>query len=294
MQPLPDLLEPGMTIRRSGTGAAWVYSHPMKRAWAALLFGLGCAHTPPSPTEDAQGELSERSLAKDVLLIQHDPGFAPANVLVVRMPDGTLVLCSSPYDTAATRSMVRQLRRRFRPARMVAINVHFHPDGTAGNEGYALEGVETYGSDLTREALGRRGRETRALTAQAASPRARARLASTPIVFAAKTFRATEGLRLEFGGASVQLIYTGPAHSPDNIVVHFPSHGLLFGGDLIRAANAGVGYRGDADLARWPAALDVVAALAFEVVVPGHGAPGGRELLHHTRQAVSAAARPPR
>jgi glyoxylase-like metal-dependent hydrolase (beta-lactamase superfamily II) len=264
----------------------------MKRAWAALILGLSCAHTQPRPTADTRGELSERSLGKDVLLIQHDPGFAPANVLVVRMPDSTLVLCSSPYDTAATRSMVRQLRQRFRPARMVAINVHFHPDGTGGNEGYALEGVETYGSDLTREALGRRGRETRALTARAAAPSAQARIASTPIMFAANAFRATEGLRLEFGGASVQLLYMGPAHSPDNIVVYFPSHGLLYGGDLIRAANAGVGYQGDADLARWPATLELVAALAFEVLVPGHGAPGGRELLDHTRQVVSAAANP--
>jgi metallo-beta-lactamase class B len=259
------------------------------------LLSLGCATFARPPQHEADQEeigqeigqeLKEVALGSQVLLMQHDPGFAPANVLAVRMPDGTLVLCSSPYDTGATRTMVRRLRRRWRPPRIVAINVHFHPDGSAGNAGYALEGVETYGSDLTAQALARRGPEVWALTARSASAEARRRIEATPIVAAARTFRATDGLRLTFGGEAIQIFHPGPGHSPDNLVVYFPSRRLLFGGDLVRAADAGVGYRGDADLARWPAAVDAVAAFPADVVVPGHGAAGGPELLRHTRQVV--------
>jgi glyoxylase-like metal-dependent hydrolase (beta-lactamase superfamily II) len=239
-------------------------------------------------------ELSEQTLPGDVgLLIEHNPGFAPANILVVRMPDGTLVLCSSPYDTEATRAMVQRLRRRFQPPRMVAINVHFHPDGAAGNAGYALEGVETYGSDLTAAALSRRGPEVWQETARAAGASARTRILNTPIVVAARAFHATEGLRLDFGGESVQVFYPGAGHSPDNAVVYFPSRRLLFGGDLIRAAQAGAGYRGDADLARWPAAVQTVSRFSFDVVIPGHGSPGGRELLAHTLRVVAEASGAP-
>lgn len=261
-------------------------------ASVVLLVSCGCAGLPVSHGENLERELTEQPLGADVLLVRHDPGFAPANVLVVRMPDGTLVLCSSPYDTETTRSIVRRLRQRFHPPRMVAINVHFHPDGTAGNAGYALEGVETYGSDLTAKALALRGRQTWETTAQAAPPAARARLQSTPIMAAATTFRADQGLQLTFGGESVQVVYPGPAHSPDNVVVYFPSRRLLYGGDLIRAAKAGVGYRGDADIARWPTAIAALKAFPADVVVPGHGAPGGAELIAHTLKVVTAAASP--
>jgi glyoxylase-like metal-dependent hydrolase (beta-lactamase superfamily II) len=255
---------------------------------AVMLLFCGCAGVSPVPVE-ANRELSEQRIGPDVLLVEHDPGFAPANILAVRMPDGTLVLCSSPYDTVTTRRMVQRLRERFRPAKIVAINVHFHPDGTAGNEGYAAEGVQTYGSDLTREALARRGREVWEVTARAAPPAAAARIRATPILPAVQTFLAKEGLRLTFGGEVVAVVYPGPAHSPDNVVVHFPSRRLLFGGDLVRAAGAGVGYRGDADLSGWAAAVRTVMALDANLVVPGHGRSGGRELLEHTRTIVDAA-----
>jgi metallo-beta-lactamase class B len=252
----------------------------------------GCAGLSPSQA-NVDRELTEQALAADVVLVRHDPGFAPANVLAVRMPDGTLVLCSSPYDTEATRSMVRRLRQRLRPGRIVAINVHFHPDGTAGNAGYALEGVETYASDLTAATLARRGPEVWEMTAQAAPPALRARLQATPIVAPARTFRAAEGLRLTFGGEPVQVFYPGAAHSPDNVVVYFPARRLLYGGDLVRAARAGVGYRGDADLTRWPSAIAALAAFPADVVVPGHGAPGDARLLAHTLKVVTEASLSP-
>src|SRR2546421_2003909 len=258
---------------------------------ALFLLGAGCSGLGRVRDDGLDREFAEETLAGDssALVIQYDPGFAPANILAVRMPDGTLVLCSSPYDTVATRAMVRGLRQRFRPSRIVAINVHFHPDGTGGNQGYALEGVETYGSELTAAELARRGPAVWQETARVAPPRARARLEATPRISATKTFRAEDGLRLTFGGESVQVLYPGAGHSPDNVVVYFPSRRLLYGGDLIRAARAGVGFRGDANLAQWPAAVRSLAALSFEKVVPGHGKAGGRELLEHTLRVVGDA-----
>jgi metallo-beta-lactamase class B len=261
---------------------------------ALLLLGAGCAGLDRARTDGLDRQFTEVTLPGDpgALVVQYNPGFAPANILVVRMPDGTLVLCSSPYDTVATRAMVRGLRQRFRPPRIVAINAHFHPDGTGGNEGYALEGVETYGSDLTAAALARRGSEVWQETARAAPPPARARLEATPRVAATRTFRAADGLRLSFGGESVQVIYPGAGHSPDNVVVYFPSRRLLFGGDLIRAARAGVGYRGDANLVLWRAAVRSLTTLPFDEVVPGHGESGGHELLDHTLKVVTNAVSP--
>ncbi len=235
-------------------------------------------------------ELTARRVAKDAYLITHHAGLVPANSLVVRMGDGTLVLCSSPYETEATRALVRWMRGAFRPPRIVAINTHFHPDGTGGNEAFAQEGVETYASDLTQRLLEARGAEVRDQTAAAVEEPLRARLTRMKIVPAARTFNAKEGLTLTFGGESIRVLYPGAAHSPDNVVVFFPAQRLLFGGCMIRAATAKIGYTGDADVERWEAAVRALDAFAPEVVIPGHGDPGGPDLLRHTAHLAREAA----
>ena len=83
----------------------------------------------------------------------------------------------------------------------------------------------------------------------------------------------------------IEWLFPGAAHSPDNLVVfHGPSR-TLFGGCMIKALDAAsLGNVADADDVSWPLAIDVVRA-AFPdplVVVPGHGAIGGPELLAHT------------
>lgn len=235
------------------------------------------------------GELIARRVARDAYVIMHDAGLVPANVLAVRMPDGTLVLCSSPYETEATHAMLRWLRDTFRPRRIVAINTHFHPDGTGGNEAYKQAGVETYASDSTQELLATRGADVRDATAQAMGSPLRARMERMQIVPALHTFKAQEGLTLTFGGESVQVFYPGAAHSPDNVVVYFPAQALLFGGCMIRAASAKLGYTGDADVENWAAAARSIEPFAPRIIIPGHGDPGGIELLQHTIDLAQAA-----
>ncbi len=107
------------------------------------------------------------------------------------------------------RATLRWLRETFRPRRIVAINTHFHPDGTGGNDACKQAGVESYASDLTQELLATRGAEVRDATAQAMGAPLRARLERMQIVPALHTFQAQEGLTLTFGGESVQVFYPG-------------------------------------------------------------------------------------
>ncbi len=42
-----------------------------------------------------------------------------------------------------------------------------------------------------------------------------------------------EGRRtIELGGERIELLHLGPAHSPGDIVVHLPAHGLVIAGDI--------------------------------------------------------------
>jgi glyoxylase-like metal-dependent hydrolase (beta-lactamase superfamily II) len=275
----------------------WIRSG-LAGALVAALLAAGCSArsaAPPVPPEGARPavvdeerideELSVRRVAQDAYVITHEP-FHASNVLVVQMPDGTLVICSSPFESKGTRAMLRWLSDRFRPPRMIAINTHFHLDGSGGNQAYAEAGVETYASQLTRELLAVRGMSHRdGAAAGFTEPALRARIEQTPIVPPEKTFAAEQGLTLTISGEEVRVIYPGAAHSSDNVVVHFPARKLLFGGCMIKTGSS-IGYTGDADMSNWEAAVGILEPLAPEVVVPGHGDPGGAELLYHTARVV--------
>jgi glyoxylase-like metal-dependent hydrolase (beta-lactamase superfamily II) len=111
---------------------------------------------------------------------------------------------------------------------------------------------------------------------------------ATPVVAAKHTFDSSEGLTLTFGGEPVHVTYPGPAHSQDNVVVHLPSRGILFGGCMLKVGDT-LGYLGDASLATWDAALAHVRALGASVVVPGHGQVGGPEIIENTSRLLRAA-----
>jgi len=78
------------------------------------------------------------------------------------------------------------------------------------------------------------------------------------------------GEALALGGQSVKVVHT-PGHAPDHLCFHWPSRRLLLTGDLI----AGEGYividPPEGDMALYLESLRRAAALAPELLLPGHG-----------------------
>lgn len=93
-------------------------------------------------------------------------------------------------------------------------------------------------------------------------------------------------LDLEVGGRPVVCKHLGEAHTVDNIVVWLPLDQTLFGGCMVKSVNAGKGNLNDANVAAWPTTLAAVKAAFPQVttIIPGHGAPGGPELLDYSIQ----------
>lgn len=99
--------------------------------------------------------------------------------------------------------------------------------------------------------------------------------------------------RIDLGGREVELYYPGPAHTRDNVIAFDAASGVLFGGCQIRAAdNTNLGNLGDAQVLAWPATTRRLIGRyggRTRIVVPGHGEPGGPELLGHTLALAEAA-----
>jgi glyoxylase-like metal-dependent hydrolase (beta-lactamase superfamily II) len=96
---------------------------------------------------------------------------------------------------------------------------------------------------------------------------------------------------LDLGGRRIELFYPGPAHTPDNSVVYIEDCNLLFGGCMVRAkAKDNLGGLEHADVCRWKSSIETLERRykKARIVVPGHGEPGGFELLTHTAALAEA------
>jgi cyclase len=74
---------------------------------------------------------------------------------------------------------------------------------------------------------------------------------------------------LDLGGAEAHLIHVGAAHQAGDVIVHVPSEGVLFAGDLLFNQSTPMGWVGS--YREFSDALDRIIALDPETIVPGHG-----------------------
>ena len=82
-----------------------------------------------------------------------------------------------------------------------------------------------------------------------------------------------DSLTLRVGTERVVCRYFGAGHTVDNIVCWMPSERVLFGGCMVK------------DIASKPN-LWIAIARSAQIIVPGHGAIGGQDLLVHTRSLL--------
>lgn len=82
---------------------------------------------------------------------------------------------------------------------------------------------------------------------------------------------------VDLDGLEVHLIYVGPAHQVGDVIVHVPSEGVVFTGDVLFHECTPMGWVGSYD--QFFAAIDTIIALEPKVIVPGHGPVCGPEAL---------------
>jgi glyoxylase-like metal-dependent hydrolase (beta-lactamase superfamily II) len=184
-----------------------------------------------------------------------------SNGLVVR-DGGSLTLIDTAWGEQLTVSLLDRIQSGIGLPVERAVVTHAHGDRTAGADVLRDRGIPVHAHPETiRRALG---------------------------MGLAPPSDSLRGLH-EHGGVArlgpVEIYYPGPGHSPENLMVWFPATRVLFGGCAVRPADATtLGNTAHADLNAWPDAIQ--GALErygnAEVVVPGHGAKGGPELLRHT------------
>jgi glyoxylase-like metal-dependent hydrolase (beta-lactamase superfamily II) len=252
------------------------------------------AHTTTPPTEGRlEGSVPRIAITEDlyvrevregVLVITHSFPWA-ANSLLVEMESGDLVLVDTPYTPEAAQNLLDWIEAQYGTRAITAINTGHHCDNLGGNSCLIEQGIPVYGSSMTARLIAERGDAMREnILDMLQAPKYRRYCeAHQMLLYVPPThlFTLAEGLDLRFGDESVRVFFPGPSHSPDNVVVHFPSRRVLFGGCMIIGWN-GVGNTADADMQAWPHSVRKLFGIDVDLVVPGHGDRLDPGLLAHT------------
>ena len=212
------------------------------------------------------------------------------NVTAVGSERGLLVVDTHGSATAA-REVVDDLRRLDRGGVHAVVNTHAHFDHTFGNgafrEAYGavpIHAHETVPADVVASAA----RIREAYDADTDDPQRDAILA-TEVVPPDHTF--SSAVALDLGDRYVELVHPGRGHTAGDVVVRVPDVDVLLAGDLVEESGPPA-YGEDCWPMDWPLSLDLVVGLTTpgSVIVPGHGAPVGRDFLEEQRGQVGVVA----
>jgi len=215
------------------------------------------------------------------------------NVSVVAGTSGLLVVDTNASDLAA-HEVLGDLRRLSSAPLVAAVNTHVHFDHTFGNAVIAAEGAELIAHEDAAAALPGHAAEIRAQAAAEVDEDERyAELVATEEVVPQRTF--SSALTLDLGDRLVELVHPGRGHTSGDVVVRVPDADVVLTGDLVEesAMRDGVpGFGSDCYPMDWPTTLDLALNLIGPdtVVVPGHGAPVGRDFVQEQRSAIGVVA----
>lgn len=183
-------------------------------------------------------------------------GLVESNGVIILSEQGSIII-DTPWTEQDTAELLNWAAARGMPV-TTSFSSHSHEDRTAGIGLLNSKGIATHASKMTNAILEEQGKP----------------LAKQEIT--GPTYALAEG---------VEVFYPGPGHAPDNSVVWLAGANILVGGCLIRSAETdSLGYTGDASPEEWGPSVQKVLARYPEakIVLPGHGLPGTRALLHHT------------
>jgi metallo-beta-lactamase class B len=164
----------------------------------------------------------------------------------------------APTDNETSEVLIKTLEQKKIKIKGVVVN-HFHNDCLGGLEAFHKKGIKSYASEKTIE-FAKKDNVT-----------------IPQIAF-------KEHLTLGIGKKEIENHFLGEAHTKDNIISFIPSENIMFGGCMVKELNAGKGFLGDANENEWSNTIRNVKKTfpTAQFIVPGHGKPGGQELLDYT------------
>lgn len=154
----------------------------------------------------------------------------PANGMYLVTNNG-VVMFDTPWDTTQFQLLLDSIKLKHNKNVTICIATHWHSDRTEGLEYYKNKGIKTYTTFLTDE-LCKKNKMKRA------------------------EYLIKKDTTFYIGQYTFETYYPGQGHTADNIVIWFDKEKILYGGCLIKGADAeNLGYLGDANVTKYYSTL---------------------------------------
>ena len=164
---------------------------------------------------------------------EYEGNLIPAHGMYLVTEEG-VVLFDTPWDTTQFQPLLDSIRQKHGQQVVMCVATHWHSDRTEGLEYYGKLGIKTYTTALTDE-WSQKNQKKRA------------------------EFLMHRDTIFHIGAYSFETFYPGEGHTADNIVIWFEKEKILYGGCLIKGAEAtDLGYLGDANVQEYANTLKKV------------------------------------
>ncbi len=272
----------------------------MKR-WPAALAIAVAAVVGLASAQAAQPVVRAQSVAPGVWTVQGEAAMGSAanrnfisNASFVVTGDGVVVI-DALGSPALAEELIAEIRRVTpQPIRHLIVT-HYHADHI-----YGLHAFKAAGASIIAHAFGREyiTSETARLRLEASRQELFPWIDAKTHLVAADRWLDQAETNLRVGAFDFRIRHVGPAHTPEDLVVHVPQLSVLFAGDL--AFQGRIPFVGQADSGQWIESLTHLISYKAKVVITGHGPPSldavadltlTRDYLVYLRQTMGAAAR---
>jgi len=162
-----------------------------------------------------------------------------------------------------------------KPIRYV-FDTHHHGDHADGNMKYIRMGASAVAAERSRPLFGSKGIAGFEQSQQERPDEYGELSYEKPSVYF------PHRLVIDDGTQRVELLHFGHAHTAGDAVAWLPKHGILFTGDA--CINGVFNYTGDSDTESWITVLNVMEEMPIKTLAPGHGEPGGTEIIVKQRR----------
>lgn len=274
--------------------------------------GMPGGETPAAAGDFATDTHSFEEVADGVYFVRYTVPAFNSNSLVI-VGDEDVILVDSHITPATARQLLASIRTVTDKPVSVVVNTHFHYDHAHGNQ--AFPGARIIGHAFTRQRMATAPLEEKtfqdhlarttvgverlqaaleAAETEQDRQQAESRLASAKAQLAnleevapvPPNITLDERITLYRGEREIQVLFCGRAHTGGDVVVYLPNERLVFTGDMMLG---GPSWLGDGYVDEWPATLERLKALEFDLILPGHGPKfADRALIGHVQDFYRA------
>jgi len=209
--------------------------------------------------------------------LQHE---GHCNNIIIEMKD-YLIIIDANFPSGARLALADARKVSSKPVKYV-FDTHHHGDHAYGNPVWTKEGAITLAHAGVAEEM--KAREPAGWLGAAKNRKDVAELNLPTAEPPKETFTKSPHV-LSDGSRRVEFHHFGWAHTKGDGFAYLPKEKILCTGDA--ATNGAYNFTGHANIGNWPNVLKGAMKLDVQTVLPGHGPPGGKEILSGEAQFMT-------